>query len=248
LVAVREVEFPQCRPDCDHECSVVREKNTSHPRRVKNEAGKRLYDKFRTSCIFSTIKSKAKGFEAVSVLTDLLGMEPLELTTINNAVKEITQQFPAEWNGEKFLDIYGENIFEKLYKNPLSFYKLEREYNQLVKKFTPEQEKIYTKPHAKFEGKWYPVEFLDKDWTTGKPLLIYKKVLEKNPRTQSFEVVEKVTVRNGKFPYILRKLRTSLEGVEEDSWIEIPPGRVVYKTVDFGRKKNKKVIKWKNIK
>ena len=166
---------------------------------------------------------------------------PVEITTADAAIKQLFKN----WNDTpaNIKDIYGENVFDKVKRivNPFDFYDNEtiREYSSLVKKFTPVQTEARTLPQALFDGEWYSVQYLDKDWGTGEPLKMYKKELEKNPKTQMYEVVNKITVRKGRFPFILRKLRTEQEGKFKEVWTEVTPAQVKYKVVNFGKKKIK---------
>uniref|UniRef100_A0A6C0AZA5 Uncharacterized protein n=1 Tax=viral metagenome TaxID=1070528 RepID=A0A6C0AZA5_9ZZZZ len=182
-----------------------------------------------------TIVNKAAGFQAVDILTNLVGLPPIEKTTVNNAVKELTPQFIIAWNGEKYLDIHGENIFEKLLhiNEPTDFYPgiLLRKYYALVDKYTNKKEEIYRRAMANMEGKWYPVQFLDKDWQTGLPLFDIKETMKDK------ELVSKAIVKRGKYPFILRTIRTEREGVTKDIWTPVPEGKLVYRSLEFGKKK-----------
>ena len=177
------------------------------------------------------IQNKKLQFKALSQVSNAAGI-PLELTTFDNSVKELTKNLKV-FHGEVLRDLHEENIFEKLFyvANPFDFYDptVYRDYALLVKKYTPTKEVIYTKPRAQFEGTWYDVEYLDKDWGTGQPLNAYKQELQKNPKMGTFEVVNKITVRRGKFPFILRRIRTAQEGKYLDVWSEVQPGQVKYK-------------------
>jgi hypothetical protein len=169
----------------------------------------------------------------------------IDITSVPNTIKELVKNWNPKWNGEVFKDIYGENVFEKLLKikSPFDFYTNNtiREYSELVKKFTPPEQKIYTKPRALFNETWYDVEYLDKDWGTGEPLKSYKRELEKNPKSQMYELVNKITVRKGKIPFIKILLRTEQEGKLREVWKEVMPGQVKYQITSFGTKKNRKV-------
>ena len=106
----------------------------------------------------------------------------------------------------------------------------------MVRRFTPEEEKTYTRPKTLFEGKWYDVQYLDKDWGTHQPLKQYKSELQKNGRTGQMEVVNKIVEKKGKYPFILRKLQSTTLGKTLDVWTEISPGLVTYSS-SFGKKK-----------
>jgi len=178
--------------------------------------------------------------KAIKEISGLIGIS-IEITTTTNAIKQLTSKWVSSWNGQIKTDYYGENVFEKLLgvTGPFDFYKVYREYSELVKQFTPPKQETYTKPRALFNGTWYNVEYLDKDWATGQPLKSYKEELEKNPKTGMYEVVHKVTVRKGRFPFIKVILRTEQVDKTKEMWQEILPGQVRYQTISFGRKKNK---------
>ena len=133
------------------------------------------------------------------------------------------------------------NVFEKLLyiTSPFDFYTVSKEYSDLVDRFSTKNQEHYIKPRTLFNGVWYDVEYLDKDWQTGQPLKSYKRELVKNPRTQMYEVVDKITVRKGKFPFIKRTLRTEQEGVTKEIWEEIQLGKVKYQISQFGKKMKK---------
>ena len=168
----------------------------------------------------------------------------IEITTSDAAIKQLAAQWPKIWNGENIKDYYGENVFEKLTKinNPFDFYNREaiRKYDSLVKQNIPPTQTVYTRPQALFDGKWYNVEYLDKDWGTGEPLSMIKEELVKNPRTKLFEVVKKTAVRRGKVPFILRTLRTDQEGKTKEVWTEVSQGQITYRSPSFGKAKLKK--------
>ena len=118
-------------------------------------------------------------------------------------------------------------------------YKVIREYDALVRMFTPPEEPIYTRPKTTFDGVVYDVEYLDKDWSTMQPLRHYKHELQKNVRTGQYEVVNKMVEKRGKYPFIKRELQTTQEGKVKEIWTEIPQSAVSYST-RFGKKKVKK--------
>ena len=171
--------------------------------------------------------------KAINKVSELINV-PIEITTANAAIKQLTAQWPKTWNGENIKDYYGENVFEKLTKinNPFDFYNREaiRKYDSLIKQNIPQIQTVYTRPQALFDGKWYNVEYLDKDWGSGEPLSMIKEELVKNPRTKLFEVVKKTAVRRGKFPFILRTLRTDQEGKTKEVWTEVSQGQIIYRS------------------
>jgi hypothetical protein len=187
-----------------------------------------------------------------SQTTHLIGrrLKDIGITTLiidpENAVKEITPLFLTAWNGQKYNDVYGKNIFEKLLhiKEPSDFYTgiLMRNYYSLVDRFTTKKEEVYTKPMSFMQGKWYPVEFLDKNWQTGLPLFDIKETINAKQ-----EVVSRTVVKRGKYPFILRKIRTEHEGVTKDIWTPVNEGKIVYRTPDFGKKKLKLKKKIKEV-
>jgi len=211
--------------------------------RIKNHL---TNDIRKTKQNFEIIEAKETE-NAINIIAKEINVK-IEITSIKKAIKELTSKWIKTWNGENKTDVYGENIFEKLLKvsGPFDFYTnyIYRKYYELVKQFTPPQAEIHTKPRTLFNGRLYDVEYLDKDWGTGQPLMSYKKEYEKNPRTQMYEVVTKVTVRKGRFPFIKIILRTEQEGKTREVWQEIPPGQVRYQIMSFGRKKNKVINKW----
>jgi hypothetical protein len=170
--------------------------------------------------------------KAIQQVNKVLGNKDIEITTGDEAIETLVKSWSKTWNGESIKDIYGENVFEKLLNitNPFDFYKVMREYNSIVKKFTPKQEEIYTRPQAFFNGNWYNVEYLDAIVNNEiiEPLKIYVSELVKNPRTGLFEVVNKTSVRHGKIPFILTKLRTNT-GELQDQWVNVDPGQVKFR-------------------
>jgi hypothetical protein len=163
-----------------------------------------------------------------------------EITSVSRAIENITRNWKQTYNGEVLLDFYGENLFKILQSgDQYKFYKVIREYDALVRMFTPPDEPIYTRPKTTFDGKIYDVEYLDKDWSTHQPLRHYKHELQKNVRTGQYEVVNKMVEKRGKYPFIKRELKTTQEGKVKEIWTEIPQSAVSYST-RFGKKKVKK--------
>ncbi len=164
-----------------------------------------------------------------------------EITTPTAAIKQLTQVFPRQWNREVLNDIHGNNLFQKLFKvnGQFEFYDSDSlmEYSKIVQQFKPGEK--YLRPQAYFDNKWYNVEYLDKDIGTGKPLTMVKPELVKNPRTKMFEVVNRVSVKKGRYPFIHRQVRTAQEGELMDVWTEVLQGQIKYRTPDFGKRKKK---------
>jgi hypothetical protein len=176
------------------------------------------------------------SIEKISMITHI----PIEMTSVPNAIKDLTKKWNQTFNGEVLLDFYGENVFTILLKgDQYKFYKVIREYDALVRMFTPPEEPMYTRPKTTFDGKIYDVEYLDKDWSTMQPLRHYKHELQKNVRTGQYEVVNKMVEKRGKYPFIKRELQTTQEGKVKEIWTEIPQSAVSYST-RFGKKKFKK--------
>lgn len=187
---------------------------------------------------------------AINEVSKLIHIPQIKITTADAAIKYLTDNWPQTWNGEVFLDIYGENVFEKLLKinSPFDFYTNYYNYSSLVKRFTPPDIPVYTKPRTMFNGVMYDVEYLDKDWGTGQPLNAYKQELQKNPRTGLFEVISKISKRRGKYPFILRNVRTEQEGKTKEIWTEVETGKVKYQVTNFGKKTKIKLVLKKNVK
>ena len=182
-------------------------------------------------------QSKKRLFESIQTISQIMNI-PITLTTAKNAIDELISKWKPNFNGEVLMDFYGENLLLKLTNtiDPYKFYKNVREYDAMVRRFTPEEEKTYTRPKTLFEGKWYDVQYLDKDWGTHQPLKQYKSELQKNGRTGQMEVVNKIVEKKGKYPFILRKLQSTTLGKTLDVWTEISPGLVTYSS-SFGKKK-----------
>ena len=183
--------------------------------------------------------NNALFFKAIEEVLKSTGIK-VDMTTPKNTIKELTRLWNPEFQGEKLLDFYGENVFEKLLSinNPFDFYKpdIYREYTELLDKFTQKQQLVYRKPRVTYNGKLYDVQYLDKNWATGKPLVTYEKEYEKDPKTQEYKVVNKIGVQRGKYPFIKIQLRTENITKAREVWKEVSPGQVKY---HFGLKKNK---------
>jgi len=175
-------------------------------------------------------------FQAINV--------PFDITTPAAAIKQLVEVFPKQWNGQVLNDIHGNNLFLKLFKatDPIYFYDSGplQEYSKLVESLKPGEK--YRRPQAFFDNKWYNVEYLDKDQGTGQPLTMIKSELVKNPKTKMFEVVNRSAVRKGRYPFILRHVRTTQEGELMDVWTEVLQSQIKYRTPEFGRKKNKRKV------
>jgi len=193
---------------------------------------------------FILINRKAME-QAIQQIANITGISIEQITTADAAIKELTSKWKPQWNGEKILDVYGENVFEKLLNSndPFKFYKVIREYNELVDKFTPQKQQIYIRPQARLRGdtQWYNVEYLDKDTSTGQPLTQIKEEMVRNPRTKLLEKVNKVTVRRGKVPFIKRTLKTEQIGVDREIWTEVSQNQIEYRTpnLNFGKSRIK---------
>ena len=186
-------------------------------------------------------------FESIQTISQIMNI-PITLTTAKNAIIELISKWKPNFNGEILMDFYGENLILKLTNtiDPYKFYKSIKEYDAMVRKFTPEEERTYTRPKTLFQGKWYDVHYLDKDWGTHQPLKQYKSELQKNGRTGQMEVVNKIVEKKGKYPFILRKLQSTTLGKTLDVWTEISPGLVTYSS-SFGKKKIKVKVNEKTI-
>jgi hypothetical protein len=82
-----------------------------------------------------------------------------------------------------------------------------------------------------YDGVLYPVEKLDKDFTTGNPIAQVQIVAERDPRTGEWLPVQRTTYKRGPYAFIKRYLGTSQIGKLEEIWHEVPAGSVrLYKT------------------
>jgi len=203
---------------------------------LTKKEGHTAYSKIQTylkSSLGPELNNKRFLEKAILKVAEIMEI-PIEITSYPNAIKELTKKWKKEFHGEIFMSLYDENVFEKLLTvtSPFDFYNVLGEYTALLQRFTPPDKPIYTKPRTTFNGQVYDVEFLDKDWGTGQPLKTYKREMVKNPRTQMFEIVDKISVRKGKFPFIKRTLRTEQEGVIKEIWQEIKPGLVRYQILN----------------
>jgi hypothetical protein len=154
----------------------------------------------------------------------------IELTTYRKAIEDLVAGWKPNWQGEQILDNYGENVFQRLLlvNSGLGFYKRNAmQYYELEQKYTPKQQVINRRPKAQFDGKWYNVEYLDKDWSTGEPLLKTETVPELSS-TGRMELVERKIILPGKIPYIKRILQTNRQGQYLDVWQEVEPGQIRY--------------------
>jgi hypothetical protein len=187
-----------------------------------------LVNELNKSFRFEQINNKML-FESIKILSEVMGI-PIDLTTPKKAIEELIKNWKPTFNGEILFDYYGENLILKLTTtdDPFKFYTNIREYDNLVRNFTPPEEKVYTRPTAVFQGELYTVYYLDKDWGTKQPLKQYKSELQKNQRTGQYEVVNKIVEKRGKYPFILRQLKTTSEGKTKDVWVEISPSLVTY--------------------
>ena len=92
------------------------------------------------------------------------------------------------------------------------------------------------------------IELYKKNDKENQTLFMTKEELEKNPKTQMYEVVKKTTVRKGKYPFILQTLRTEQEGKTKEIWTEVETGKVKYQVTNFGKKTKIKLVLKKNVK
>ena len=169
--------------------------------------------------------------QAVGLISQATGINIIPPTTnLTVIVKKFVKGWSPTWNGEVVKDVYGQNVFETLLASvsPFSFYSAQsnKVYETLVKKFTPPKQETYTRAQAMHDGKWYNVQFLDKNPVSGQPSLIYKSELELNPKTKRYEVVNKISTRNGVTPYIKIVLRTEQSGENKEIWKEVRPGEI----------------------
>jgi hypothetical protein len=187
-----------------------------------------LVNELNKSFRFEQINNKML-FESINNLSKVMGI-PIDITTPKKAIEDLIKNWKPTFNGEQLFDYYGENLILKLTTadDPFKFYTNIREYDNLVRNFTPPEEKVYTRPTAIFQGEIYTVYYLDKDWGTKQPLKQYKSELQKNQRTGQMEVANKIVEKRGKYPFILRQLKTTSEGKTKDVWVEISPSLVTY--------------------
>ena len=168
--------------------------------------------------------------DAIGLISQETGIILPRTTNIRVIIKTFNQKWKKSWNGEMIKDVYGKNVFETFLSSPtpFEFYSSHSNkiYNELVKQFTPIKQPVYTRAQAMHDGVWYNVQFLGKNPLSGQPSLIYKSELELNPKTKKYEVVNKVSVRNGTTPYIKILLRTEQEGELKETWKEVRPGEI----------------------
>jgi hypothetical protein len=184
------------------------------------------------------VLNKSNTLSAINQIAKAKNLN-FEITTISAAIKYLTENWGTTWNGEQLKDTYGENVFKKLLNvgSPFDFYRkfTIKDYDTLVNKFTPKKEEIYRKPQAEFDGKWYNVSYVDKNWSTGEPLFVIKEIPIMNNGKPDF--VRQIDIRPGKYPFVLRKLATNQEGVFKDVWTEVPLNKVKYRSIQFGKRK-----------
>jgi hypothetical protein len=159
----------------------------------------------------------------------------LEESTITKMIKQLTDNWGTTFGGEKVFDFYGENVFQKLLyaSSPFDFYKkfILHEYDVLVKKYIPPEQKMVRRPRAMLNNEWFDVHFVDKDFTSGQPLFDVIEIPTKDT------VIRKTNARRGKFPFIKKILPTNTTAVKE-MWTEIPLGKVRYQSLfEFGKSK-----------
>ena len=175
---------------------------------------------------------------AINLIISKTGIQ-IELTNYPKAINDLATNWKPTWENEEFRDNYGENVFQQLLKvvSGLDFYTRNKgQYYLLEQKFTPKEQVINRRPKARFEGTWYNVEYLDKDWATGEPLFKTETVPELTS-TGRMELVERKIILPGKIPYIKRTLKTNLQNKTIEVWQEVEPGQIRY--LEFGTKKNK---------
>jgi hypothetical protein len=84
-----------------------------------------------------------------------------------------------------------------------------------------------------YDGVLYPVEKLDKDFATGKPISQVHVVAERDPKTGLWLPVQRTTYKRGPYAYIKRYLGTSQIGKPEEIWHEVPVGAVKLYAMDY---------------
>jgi len=182
--------------------------------------------------------------KALQLVGDAIGVKD-PIVSPNAFLNKLVSSWKPVWNGEKLQDVYGENVFEKLLyvADPFKFYTINivRRYNELVKKYTLQPETIYRKPQANIGGKWYNVEFLDVDLSTGQPFFDVVETLGKTSKGTLEVLRTQSAPRHGKFPFVLRQLRTSSVDKTEDVWTRVEQGQVVYRPIQFGKRVKNKI-------
>ena len=167
--------------------------------------------------------------QAVQEISNAMGIQIPKTTNVKVIVKTFKRYWPTTWNGEKVKDVYGKNVFERLFQaSPFNFYSetVNNQYSNLVRRFTPVREEIDTWPQAMHDNTWYDVHFLDKNPVSGQPSLIYNTERVFNPKSKRYEYVNKISVRNGRTPYIKILLRTEQSGQMREVWKEVRPGQI----------------------
>ena len=189
-----------------------------------------LVDRIRSIDPDFKTKFKQTLAQAVGFISQETGIILPKTTNITNIIKTFRQKWNPTWNGEIIKDVYGTNVFETLLYSttPFDFYPppSNRAYSELVRQFTPLKQPVYTRAQAMHDGVWYNVQFLGKNPETGQPSFIYKSELELNPKTKRYEVVNKISVRNGTTPYIKILLRTDQAGETKELWKEVRAGEI----------------------
>jgi hypothetical protein len=175
-------------------------------------------------------------------------------TTQTNTLQErtsiITKKWPKNYTPQSEIkDFWGHDLFGRLYnsRSPLDFYEsmVIRNYNNLIKQFTPPGAVVFRRPailfnekNGKFgndayDGRVFEVQMLDKDFATQQPIVQTKIINEKDPRTGLWIPVNVKTEKRGHYPFILRHVGTNQVGESKEIWMEVPKGAVKMYTVDY---------------
>jgi len=132
------------------------------------------------------------------------------------------------------VDFYGTDLYERLYKSKSveDFYDktVLRNYTTILPKRQIEQEhrklKIlynpYTGQYGDETGYLFDVYKLDKDLSSGQPLVDIEPTQSIDPRTNQIKYSKIRVEKPGKFNFIKLPIQTSKKGVFNYKWIEVP--------------------------
>jgi hypothetical protein len=210
-----------------------------------------LYQRIKKKLISDTIEYI--DFQSVNIPFLKKAMDYFDTTetnTLQDRTSIIRKKWPKNYIPQSEVkDFWGHDLFGTLYnsRNPLDFYQsmIIKNYNNLVKQFTPpgvlvfrKQGILFNEKNGKFgseayDGRVYEVQMLDKDFATQQPIVQTKIINEKDPRTGLWIPVNVKTEKRGHYPFILRKVGTNQVGESKEIWMEVPKGAVKLYTPDY---------------
>lgn len=211
-----------------------------------NRVSKQVYDYINNvlSYKMGNIDQNYYSVKALNSISKKLKIDGTpDLVSIKNNWPEVYQEQNV------IIDYYGNDLFLKLYKtnDPLDFYDkwLQKEYDLLVKNYTPAKKEVYkvemvlynpttrTFGSRAYDGYLFKVYRLEKDISTGLPIIIDAVNLVENPRL-GIQVPQRVKYEKpGNTYYMKFPIINPNDPTDTFRWIEVPKGAVGLYPLDY---------------